>query len=231
LREMRFWYGYARDRPGLFQPWVRELWDRAQSGDWQKVFSSLPVDGEHSVRPSSPYVNAICPFHETNYSFLHLAAQQGAGTEVVEHLLAMGAWRSLQDARGQRAIEVARKHDRSGLYELLKPRFRREVPFAVLLEIQHRFHSVIRGWHAGPRLDSHEMMLPQLQPMLEVERVEFRFDIAHWYGGFNYELVAEGDDARLECFGASRVIGGSGGKVEITRHGVKRIPLEGVSPP
>ena len=230
MKRLRFWHGYSRDAPGLFEPWWREMWDLARDGDWQKVFSTLPRDSEYSPPGISQYAGAICPYHETNYSLLHFAAEQGASPAVVERLLEMGAWRSLQDARGQRPIEVARKHDRRELYDLLKPQFKRDVPFAVLLEMQHHFHSAIRRWDGGSALGKHEMMLPQLQPMLEVARIEFRFPVAHWKGAFDYDLVSEGEDAKLECFG-SRASSGSGARVEITRRGVKDIPLKGIPPP
>ena len=221
MRPMLFWHGYTREpRPG-FLPWVRESWDRAKAGDWPKALSLLADDS---------FVNQPCPFDDTHGALLHLAAEQGE-LDVVDTLVLKGAWRSQQDARGDRPIEVARKHDHKRLYDRLKPQFVRDVPFGILLEMQQHFHHTIRRWHAGPNLQDVEMMLPQLQPMLEVERIEFRFNIAHWLGGFNYELVSEGDDARLDVFGASRVTGGSGGRVEITRHGVKGIRLEGRSPP
>jgi hypothetical protein len=221
MRPMRFWHGYTREPPCGFLPWVRESWDRAKAGDWQKALALLADDS---------FVNQPCPFDDAHGALLHLAAAQGK-LDVVDTLLLKGAWRSQQDARGNRPIEVARKHDQKQLYDRLKPQFVRDVPFAVLLEMQHYFHRAIRGWRGGPNPQYAEMMLPQLQPMLEVERIEFRFDIAHWCGGFNYELVSEGDEARLDVFGASRTIGGSGGRVEITRHGVKHIRLEGPHPP
>jgi hypothetical protein len=221
MRPMLYWHGYTRDRPPGFLPWVRESWDRAKAGDWPKALALLPDDS---------LVNAPCPFDDDHGALLHLAAEQGK-LDVVDTLLLKGAWRSQQDARGNRPIEVARRHDRQQLYDRLKPQFVRDVPFAVLLEMQLHFHREIRRWPGGPNLQDFEMMLPQLQPMLEVERIEFRFSIAHWCGGFNYELVSEGDDARLDVFGASRTSGGSGARFEITRHGAKGIRLEGPNPP
>lgn len=225
---LRFWYGRTRDCEGPYRllPWVRPLWDQALQGDWRKVFDSLFVDTEHSSKPLWPYVNAFCPWHEAHHSFLHLAAEQGASAEIVERMIGMGAWRSMQNGKGHRPVDVARKAGHDHLVEILKPRFRCEVPFAVLLEIQHRFHSAIRRWdNLGGRLAEHGIALPQLQPMLEGEPSPFRFDVFFWHGGFNYELFTEGPQPWVECFGASRVSGGTEGRIEITINGIKHLPL------
>lgn len=226
--ELRFWYGRTQDCEGPYKlrPWVRPLWEFALRGDWREVFNSLQVDNEHSSKPLWPYVNAFCPWHGKHHSFLHLAAEQGAGVEVLERMIEMGAWRSLQNGEGNRPVDIARKAGNHHLVEVLKPRFRRAVPFAVLLEIQHRFHSAIRHWdNLGGRIAEYGLNLPQLQPMLEGEPSAFSFDVFFW-GIFNYELLAEGPEPRLLCSLESYIGRGpvGRGRLEITMNEVTKLP-------
>lgn len=218
---MRFWFGRTRDCEGPYQllPWVRPLWDQALRGQWDQLLESVA-----GAKPWH-YVNAFCPWHEAHHSFLHLAAEQGADQRIVERMIEMGAWRSLQNGKGQRPIDVARKAGSDHLVEMLKPCFEREVPFAVLLEMQHHFHGAMRRWdNLGGQFANHGIALPQLQPMLEGQSSEFRFEVFFWHGGFNYELFTDGPQPRLRCFGFSRVAGGTEGLVEITMSGVKQLP-------
>lgn len=224
---MLYWYGRTQDaeNPFKLQDWVRSIWVHARNGDWPKVFETLQAGQDDSPKPTWPYLNACCPFHDAKYAFLHFAAHLGAPLEVVERMLEMGAWRTLQNAQGERPVDVARKCSHTHLLAVLEPQYKRQVPLGVLLKIQEHLHAAIRKWdNLGPRIDKYGLRLPQLEPMLEVDSVQFRFEVFWWAGGFNYELVAEGVKAKLICFGASRVSGGTEGKIEVTSAGVKSLP-------
>jgi len=226
-RELLYWYGRTQDGEGPFKlaDWVRPLWELARQGQWEKVFETFEQGREAEAAQSWPYLNAACPFHDYHYSFLHFAAHQGAPSDVVQRMLDLGAWRSLQNALGERPLDVARKHDHAHLLAALEPRYQRHVPLGVLMKMQEHLHAAMRRWdNLGPKLDQHALRLPQLEPMLEVGQAEFRFDVFFWAGGFNYELVQEGIEAKLVCFGASRVSGGTEGKIEVTPSGVKGVP-------
>jgi hypothetical protein len=180
------------------------------------------------VEKSWPEANGICSLHEAGHSPLHFAAELGAPADVVRELLSRGAWRTMRNARGERPVDLARKHGRSELVALLEPRYARHAPLPLLLEMEKHFHTAIRAWDSDnlERLfGMHPYRLPQLEPMLEVERCEFRFDIVWWLGGFNYTLEEDGAAPRLVCFGASRVVGGSEGRIEVTPGGVRGLPL------
>lgn len=135
--------------------------------------------------------------------------------EVVAELLRRGAWRTLQDAQGQRPIDIARAHSFRHLESLLAPVFLTDVPAGALARIQARFHEVIRG-----RVDSlvreHALRLPELEVMLECPPQKFWFAVPGMYGGFSYWLEGSGPDIRLITESWCRVEGGSGQRHEIS---------------
>ena len=226
-RKLLFWSGETQKDMGPIKlaDWVRPLWTSARDGDWAKVLEIVPIYENSVTERCWPVVNACCPFHGSQYSLLHFAAHLGAPKEIVSRLLEMGAWRSLQNARGERPVDLARKHNHGHLSSILEPEYKRYVPLGILLRMQERFHEALRRWDNLHRMfDKYRFRLPQLEPMLEVEPVEFRFAVETWVGGFNYELVEDGLDPRLICFGASRVSGGTVGKIEVTPAGVKSLP-------
>ena len=95
--------------------------DAATSCDWQLVLELLARQG----RP----VKATCPGDPSLFAPLHHAAHGGAPTDVVQQLRATGAWRTLQNARGERLIDVAERLVRE--YALRLPELE------PLLELEH----------------------------------------------------------------------------------------------
>jgi hypothetical protein len=75
------------------------LADAAKLYDWQRMFEVLL---EHEQ-----LVNTTRPGGESWFAPLHQAAHGGATIEVAERLVGTGAWRTLQNARGERPIDVA----------------------------------------------------------------------------------------------------------------------------
>lgn len=110
--------------PGVLEPSLlsedlttagHKLADAADAGDWPAVFDLLdanPALSANQWRPGSP--EWLTP--------LHRAARHGAETNVVAALIERGALRSLRDARGWTACDVA---DEAGhpdaLINLLNP--------------------------------------------------------------------------------------------------------------
>ncbi len=60
-----------------------------------------------------------------------------------EELVQLGAWRMLQNARGERPIDIAEHRGHAGAAEILRPQMKRRVPFGILMAIQANFHAVI----------------------------------------------------------------------------------------
>ncbi len=190
------------------------LGDAAKSYDWPTVFELLSRHGE--------WVNASRPGGKSQFAPLHQAAHAGAPVEIAQRLLQMGAFRTLQNAQGRAPVDVAEKKEHHHLRELLTPVFKHQVPVGVLLKIQSHFHEVIRG-RIDRELPNHGLRLPELEPLLELDRPHMWFAVPGMYGGFSYHLESTGVDAKLVAESWCRVVGGSGQRHEITSKGSKLV--------
>jgi len=191
--------------------------DAARASDWPRVFEFLA---------SSPdWINVTRPGGTSRFAPLHQAAYGGAPRVVVEHLVALGAWRTLRNARGERPIDLLDWRRHPTLVGPLEPRLRHAVPADVLQALQVHFHAVIRG-RADDLITRYEVRLPELEPLLELRDPEIWFAVPGMYGGFRYRLEGTGTDARLVTESFCRISGGSGQRHEVTTDG-SRLVAEG----
>ncbi len=188
----------------------QNLADYAKSYDWPRVIELL------SSKPK--LVNTTRLGGASAFAPLHQAAHGGASTEVVSALLKFGAWRSLKTAKGDRALDIARRKSHTHLIELLEPVFIQHVPADVLEGIQRNFHGLIRG-RASNLVEEHSLRLPELGPNLEFPLRRFWFPVPGMYGGFAYWFAYDGKNAKLITESWCRVVGGSGQRHEITARG------------
>ena len=193
------------------------LADAAKAYNWPRVFELI---SEHRE-----FVNSCRPGGKSLFAPLHQAAHAGAAVEVVHRLIELGAWRTLQNARGERPVDVAERKGHQHLREVLEPVLKHRVPHGVLLNIQSHFHEVIRG-RIDRKLPDHGLRLPELEPLLELDRPQMWFPVPGMYGGFSYRLESPGVEAKLISESWSRVVGGSGQRHEITSEG-GRLVVEG----
>ena len=182
------------------------LADEAKRHDWTRVMAIL--------REHPALVNTTRPGGGSLFAPLHQAAHGGAPPEVVEELTLLGAWRTLQNERGERPIDVAERRGHKHLLGVMEPRLKRRVPIGVLLKIQARFHDVIRG-RAAEQAESAGLRLPELEPLLELELQSVWFAIPGMYGGFSYQLHLDGVEAVLVSESWCRVVDGSGQRHEV----------------
>lgn len=212
------WHGITKSLTlkDEFAKEAHALADAAKCADWVRLFTLLkkfPL-GLNSGRPDS----------KSLYAPLHQAAHAGASVEVVRRLIELGAWRTLQNARGERPLDVAVRKGHSHLFEILAPVLKRQVPSGVLLKIQQIFHEVIRG-RVNDLVRENALRLPELEPLLELpsppepEKLAMWFVVPGMYGGFSFDLVTEGVDAKLVTESWCRIEGGSGQRHEITSAG------------
>lgn len=192
------------------------LADAAKTYDWPKVLALLE---EH---PS--LVNTTRPDGGSLYAPLHQAAHGKAPQAVCEALIRLGAWRTLENARGERAVDVAERLGHDRLITILEPVRLSRVPFGVLRKIQDDFHTVIRG-RADDLIREARLRLPEIVHLLEtrLDAEPAWFAIPGMYGGFAYRLIADGANARLVAESWSRVVGGSGQRHEITSAGARLV--------
>ena len=186
------------------------LADAAKSYNWPRVFELI---SEHIE-----LVNTTGPGGPSLYTPLHQAAHGGAAVEVIARLVEMFAWRTLQNVRGERPVDVAERCGHIHLPGVLTPDYRHRDPNGVLLKMQAHFHAVICS-RAEQFVQEHALRLPELEPLLELERPQLWFPVPGMYGGFRYRLAAGGVEARLVSESWCRVVGGSGQRHEITSAG------------
>ncbi|WP_426954137.1 hypothetical protein [Muricoccus radiodurans] len=196
-----------------------KLADAGKGCDWPTILGILR---EHPRLANTTRLGG-----KSLYAPLHQAAYSGAPIEVVVEMIRLGAWRTLQNARGERAVDVAQRRGHKEIVRTLLPVLQRKVPHGILARVQAHFHSVIRGRASGTPYMS-ALRLPELEPLLELgtgsEPVWFA--VPGMYGGFVYHLRNDGVEAVLISESWSRVVGGSGQRHEITSAG-SRLVAEG----
>ena len=191
-----------------------QLTDAAKNFEWGRLTAML--------REQRDLVNITRSGGTSLFAPLHQAAYGGAPMPVVEELLELGAWRTLQNARGERPIDVAERRGHHHLLDVLEPRLLRHVPIGVLLKVQAHFHTVIQG-RAPEQTRGRSLRLPELEPLLELEPGIVWFAVPGMYGGFAYDLRSNGVEAMLEAESWCRVVGGSGQRHEITSAGSRLV--------
>jgi hypothetical protein len=190
------------------------LADAAKNYDWPRVIAIL---SEHQE-----LVNTTRPGGSPLYAPLHQAAHGGARPEIVHRLIGLGAWRTLQNVRGERPIDVAERRGHLHLLGILTPDLKRRVPIGILLKVQAHFHAVIRG-RAEKEVQEHRLRLPELEPLLEFDDLRVWFAVLGMYGGFSYRMEAVGVGAKLVSESWSRMVQGSGERHEITSAGSRLV--------
>jgi len=192
----------------------QELAKASKNYHWPHVLKVISENRE--------LVNATRPGGHSLYAPLHQAAHGGAPKEVVDQLIRYGAWRTLQNSIGERPIDVAVRQGHKSLAAQLEPQYKHHVPIGVLLKIQAHFHVVILG-RAKQLVDGQSLRLPELEPLLELEKPSMWFPVPGMYGGFSYRLETCGVTAELISESWCRVSGGSGQRHAIGSAGSKLV--------
>lgn len=194
---------------------------RQQLADCTKTYNwpgALAILSEHPQ-----LANVTRPGGRSLYAPLHQAAHGGAPVGVIDEMLKIGAWRNLQNARGERPIDVARKRAHHHLIPILKPKLEQDVPLRILLKLQSHFHQVIHE-RADHLVKEHALRLPELEPLLEMKKdTVVWFAVPGMYGGFAYRLERAGVDPKLIAESWCRVVGGSGQRHEVTPDGSRLV--------
>ena len=187
------------------------LADACKSYSWPRVLELITAD--------RGLANVARLDGSALFTPLHQAANGGASVKVIQKLVELGAWRSLQNARGERPIDVAVRSGHAHLFDVLEPIYKHKIPLGILLKIQSYFHQVIR-MRAEPLILERALRLPELEPLLELDDPKMWFAIPGMYGGFSYWLESTGVSAKLVSESWSRVEEGSGQRHIITTEGI-----------
>ena len=186
----------------------------AKAYDWLRVIKVL------SNHPH--LVNTTRPDGSSLYAPLHQAAHGGAPTTIIARLVEMGAWRTLQNSRGERPVDVAEQRGHTHLLSILAPQMKRHVPWGILLQLQRHTHTLIHE-RAPEYVKQYDLRLPELEPLLEFDRLPYWFEVSGMYGGFSLNLDTDGAKAKLTAESWCRVVEGSGQRHEVTSAGYKLV--------
>lgn len=187
-----------------------KLADAAKNYEWEEML--------HILEENPAWVNCTRLSGSTGRTPLHQAAYGGAPAYVVEKLIELGAWRTLPEDHGKKAIDLAQERGNTHLVSLLEPKFSRFVPPQELEAIQIYFHEVILS-RAEFLLKGKQYRLPVLSVLLEKSNLKLWCPIPGMYGGFTFWLSRVGENAVLTTESHSRVVGGSGQRHKITSSG------------
>ncbi len=191
--------------------------DAAKGGYWGELLSLL--------QDNPDLVNSTRRGGDSLFTPLHQAAYMNAPLSVINGLIAFGALRTSENARGERPVDVAERRGHLHLMEPLTPVLKHKVPPGVLRKIQQHFHAVIRHRMEEFRCDA-QITLPVLEPLLELPNPKMWCPVPGMYGSFVYWLSTTGVEAILTTTSECRVCGGSEQKHEITPLG-SRLVAEG----
>lgn len=169
-----------------------DLFENAKHGQWERVFSIIEEYPE--------IINIVQPNEPSFDSVTHIAAKLGATDEIVSQLVDMRASRHLRNAKGQKPIDIAKEYSQPHLFSILEPVNKHEVSEEDILQIETNFHKAIMTSDKGliaELITEQSIRLPQLQPMLELEKLYSWFQIPGYMGGFHYWLRTEDTPLRI----------------------------------
>jgi len=197
---------FFEDDAGLRQ----RVADAGRAYDWATLLELL------QKHPNC--VNSTRPGGASWYAPLHQAARGGAPVAVVQELIDLGGWRTLRNARGETPLDIAHTHGHPRSWGVLAPEYKHQVRLEKLAEVQRHFHAVIRQ-RAASLIEEHQLRLPELEPLLELEEPKMWFPVPGMSGGFSYALRTRGAEITLTTESSCRVVGGSGQRHKITSGG------------
>lgn len=187
-----------------------KLADAAKEFDWEKTLEILNNYPE--------LINTTRPDGKSLYTPLHQAAYGNAPVNIIQKMLDIGAWRTLRNSDGERPIDIAKQKKYQHLVQVLEPVYKTNVPSEMLEKIQKYFHEIILD-RANDLVVKANLRLPELEPLLEIEKPQMWFPIPGMYGGFNYWLNLDEHNVKLISESWWRVVEGSGQRHEITDKG------------
>lgn len=208
------------------QSWVHALADAAKAYRWTDVLAQLEAWPEG--------INASRVGGLSGFTPLHQAAHGGAPAEVVQALIALGAFRTLRTLRtsdGHRAVDLARRYGHLQLLELLEPQTLVHHDADKLALIQQGVHAVIRGReHVDALLQAHDMRLPPVEVLTEIPGHGLWFPVPGMYGGFWLRLGGVADEPVCLVESWVRVVEGSTERRLVTTGGTIELPEKDSGP-
>jgi hypothetical protein len=157
--------------------------DAARDAQWATLFEIV-----------GPRINRTRPGGKEGFAPLHQAAWHGAPVDVVQQLIARGAWRTLRTAAGRTALEIAAEREHAHLAGILRPVIRHPLDESLLRGLENQLHLLIRG-RSAELVVKWQLRLPQLAPLTELTEPKLSFPVPGQEGGYSVEL--RGDVLRV----------------------------------
>ena len=205
------WHGSLIDPSAIAEHALRqahELADAAKVAAWDTVLRLLD-DQEFSWD-----ANSWRPGGSSWYAPLHQAAWHGAPVQVIDQLIARGAWRTLRTAQGQTPQDIALKRGHDATADRLASLRASTVEMDVLMTLDRQLQAVVDA-RIRPAL-SVSLRYPQTEVLTEIPRGQrLWFPVPGMVGGFSIQLLR----SYLFVESWSRVVGGSGQAHVVTREG------------
>lgn len=187
--------------PSVLKPTFVEashrLADAARDGRWDGVLAllaSVPHLGPNRWRVGGT----------SWFAPLHQAAWLGAPVEVVEQLVALGAWRSLRDADDRRPVDLARERGHDHLLDALATPTPTPVERRRHAAWDAHLETLVAERTAGLPPVAHRRVATEVVQAEHLDDLWFAYP--GMYGGFSVSLFR----GRLHVESWSRVAGGSG---------------------
>jgi len=197
----------------------KRLFNLAKLAQWDEVIGILVEIKDFLI---GNQIHSVEPDDDSFNNLIHYAALTGADVEIVEKLLTFGASRYQRNAKNQTALDIAKEQRYDHLYAALEPEPKIDVADGVMAELEKNFHSLIMS-RADFLVQKHSLRLPQLDMILECEKLTGYFPVVGMYGGFRVFLKQEDSNLKLTSRSECRVVGGSGQTHEVTVAGVSLI--------
>ncbi|MGW2643236.1 hypothetical protein [Streptomyces sp. NPDC001348] len=165
-----------------------ELANATRNGNWRRVFTIL------SARDKRSWVNAVRLDGKKRYAPLHQAAWHGVPTDIVQGLLEYGAWRTLRNGTGERAVDIAARRGHHHLARVLEPEVKHHVPSDVLASLQRNLHALITEHDKSA---PHYLRLPELGVLTELDPPMYWIRVS---GGI-FIIALRGSELNVEAKG------------------------------
>lgn len=134
-------------------------------------------------------------------------------------LLEQGGWRLLRTAKGETALDIARRRHHVHLVRQLTPLLQAPLDERDVLAMEAYFHGAINSRVADLVLE-HRLRLPSVEVLQETLMQSVWMPVPGMYGGFHFWLPGAAPDPILVAESWSRVADGSGQRHEVTPRGV-----------
>ncbi len=150
--------------------------------NWSGIISLLEANRD--------LVNAVLPGKHSWSTLLHECIVQNAPKAFTLKVIEMGAFRTAENASGQRPIDLLKSKMQNDLVADLEPRNCYSFDLMQLSCVEQLFHGLIRAMIVSYKVER-PLRLPQLSVLTELQERSLYFALPGMAGGFKFWLDQE----------------------------------------